>query len=217
MSTIKHPVGPQPSKVYWRRRLVVGFGLLAVIVVILLIVVPRPAAGGDDPRGTKKKSAASATSAAATKTPAPPTIPEEPTAVEGAACNPKNVQVDAISDAVEYGPTQIPQLSLSLTNTGKNSCVMNAGTSKQVLSITSGSDLYWTSTDCQTDPVDAEALLKPGIPVSSATAVAWDRTRSSKSDCAEAGNPVPSGGASYNLSVTVDGIESASPKRFLLY
>ena len=39
MSTFKHPVGPQPSKVYWRRRLLVGLGILAVIVVIVLIAL----------------------------------------------------------------------------------------------------------------------------------------------------------------------------------
>ncbi|MFL0711298.1 MAG: hypothetical protein ACJLS2_00255 [Microcella pacifica] len=44
MSTLRNPVGPQPPQVYWRRRLVVGLGILAVIIIIILIVV-RPGAG----------------------------------------------------------------------------------------------------------------------------------------------------------------------------
>ena len=30
MSTFKHPVGPQPSSVYWRRRLIVLIGLVVL-------------------------------------------------------------------------------------------------------------------------------------------------------------------------------------------
>ena len=46
MSTTKHPVGPQASAVYRRRRLVVGLGLLAVLLIIVLIFV-RPGSGSD--------------------------------------------------------------------------------------------------------------------------------------------------------------------------
>ena len=53
MSTIKHPVGPQSSKVYWRRRLVVGLGLLAVLVIILLIIV-RPGSRSEERRVGKE-------------------------------------------------------------------------------------------------------------------------------------------------------------------
>lgn len=216
MSTIKNPVGPQSSKVYWRRRLVVGLGVLAVLIVILLII-GRPGSStggqGDDKTAVSPDSSNDAATDAASNA-----IPDETTAVDGADCDPKKVQVEAITDSVDYDPGQLPQLSLSITNTGKNSCVFNAGTAKQVFTVTSGQEVYWNSTDCQTAPVDAEVTLEPGVPISSATPIGWDRTRSSKDTCdAATRDAAPAGGASYHLSVTVDGIESASPKQFLLY
>jgi hypothetical protein len=53
MSSLKHPVGPQPSRVYWRRRLVVGLAALAIVVVILLIVfAPRGKSDATSPVST---------------------------------------------------------------------------------------------------------------------------------------------------------------------
>ncbi|MGO4689521.1 hypothetical protein [Glaciibacter sp. 2TAF33] len=215
MSTIKHPVGPQSSKVYWRRRLVVGLGLLAVLVIIFLIVV-KPGSSSGQP--TNARPAATDAASDAPKDTAAATIPDKTTAVDGAPCDPKNVNVEAITDAVDYDPGQKPQFSLSLTNTGTKSCVINAGTSQQVFTVTSGSDAYWTSTDCQSEPVDAQVTLEPGTPISSSTPISWDRTRSAPDTCdAPSREAAPAGGASYHLAVTVAGIKSASPKQFLLY
>lgn len=212
MSTIKHPVGPQSSSVYWRRRLVVGLGLIAVLVIIFLIIV-RPGSSSGEPQD--KKSAAT-TSSAATAGDKTGSAPEAP--VEGATCDPSQVSVEAITDAVNYEPGLEPQLSLSITNTGTVACMLEVGTSQQVFTIKSGEDVYWTSTHCQSDPVDAQVSLEPGVPVSSAAPITWDRTRSAPDTCEEATrDAAPAGGASYYLSVSVAGIESEKPKQFLLY
>jgi hypothetical protein len=209
MSTLKHPVGRQPSKVYWRRRLVVGLGLVAVLVIIFLIVV-KPGASSGEPAKTLPTAL---TTDAASAAPA-----HAASATDGAVCDPQKVRVEAITDAVDYDPGQQPQLSVSITNTGKNACVLNVGTSQQVFTISSGTDVYWTSSDCQTGATDAEMTLKPGKTVSSATPIAWDRTRSAPGTCqSPTRESAPAGGASYHLSVAVAGIESASPKQFLLY
>jgi hypothetical protein len=216
MSTIKHPVGPQSANVYWRRRLVVGLGLLAVLVIIFLIIV-KPGASSGEPKSTRPPVATDAPSQAP-KAAAAATIPDQTTTADGAACDPKNVQVEAITDAVDYDPGQKPQFSLSITNSGKKPCVLNAGTSQQLFTVSSGSDVYWKSTDCQSDPVDAQVTLKPGKSVSSSTPLGWDRTRSAPDTCeAPSRQAAPAGGASYHLTVSVAGIESASPKQFLLY
>lgn len=214
MSTTNNPVGRQPKTVYRRRRLVVGLGLLAVLVIIVLIVL-RPGSSRSEPSDPTTPAA----SASATATDAPPKVTPEPVApVEGAACIAANVQVEAITDAVNYEPGQKPRLSLSVTNTGTTSCTINAGTSKQVFAITSGNDVYWTSTDCQKESADAEVTLKPGVPISSSEPVTWDRSRSAKDTCdVAARDAAPAGGASYHLLVSIDGIESATPKQFLLY
>lgn len=216
MSTIKHPVGPQSSSVYWRRRLVVGLGLLAVLVIIFLIIV-RPGSSSGEPQPTTTP-AARASNDKPAKPSATPAVAGQTASVDGAACVPGQVSVEAITDAVTYKPGQEPELSLSVTNTGEKPCVLDVGTSKQVFTISSGKDVYWTSTDCQTDPVDAQVSLKPGKPVSSTTPIVWDRTRSAADTCdVTTREAAPAGGASYYLTVTVAGIESAQPKQFLLY
>lgn len=215
MSTIKHPLGRQSSKVYRRRRLVVGLGLLAVLVIVILLIV-RPGAGnGESTADSPSAGSAGATEATAdaAETPVPAA-----SAAEGAPCEAGQVQVAAVTDAVRYEAGQQPQLSLSLTNTGTNSCLINAGTAAQVFTITSGTDTYWTSTDCQSESSDSSVTLKPGIVVSTSTPIDWDRTRSAPDTCdAATREGVPAGGAAYNLSVTVDGITSAAAKQILLF
>lgn len=182
----------------------VGLGGLAVLVIVLLIFF-RPEAG-DDP--------AVATSPAATADPA-----ATPDAGEAAstACDPASVLVEAITDQDAYDPGDDPELSLSVTNTGTTPCELNAGTSTQVFTITSGADVYWTSTDCQTGAADAEVTLEPGKAVKTKTPLVWDRTRSSPETCEITDREaVPGEGASYYLSVSVGGVVSASPVQFLL-
>jgi hypothetical protein len=216
MSTIKHPVGPQSANVYWRRRLAVGLGLLAVLIIIFLIVM-KPGASGGEPKSTTPPAATDAPPKAP-KAAAAATIPDQTTTADGAACDPKNVKVEALTDGVDYAAGQKPQLSLSLTNTGPKSCVLNAGTSQQVFTVSSGSDVFWKSTDCQSNAVDAQVTLKPGTPVSSSAPLSWDRTRSAPGTCqAPSRRTAPAGGASYHLTVSVAGVESPSPKQFLLY
>jgi hypothetical protein len=210
MSTFKNPVGPQPSKVYWRRRLLVGLGLLAVIVIVVLIVV-RPGSSSGTPAGTTNTPASRTTPAAETTT-----IPTEATSASGSPCKAADVKVEPITDAGNYAADQMPKLSVSITNTGANACKLNAGTSQQLFTITSGTEVYWKSTDCQSDKVDAEVLLQPGKTVSSQTPISWDRTRSDPATCQSPRDPVPAGGASYHLSTSVGGIESTDTKQFIL-
>ena len=213
MSTIKHPVGRQSSKVYRRRRFVVGLGLLAVLVILLLIIIVQPGASKGD--ATAPKSPAADESAAPADAVA--TIPEVATAVDGAACDPSMVQIAAITDATNYATDELPKLSLSLTNTGTTDCVIDAGNARQVFTVMSGTDVYWSSTDCQTNPVDAQVTLKPGVVMPLATPITWDRTRSAVDTCEVATRTaVPARGASYYLHVSVDGIEAADPALMIL-
>ena len=210
MSTFKHPVGPQPNKVYWRRRLVVGLAVVAIVVVIILIVI-RPGSSSGAP--STRPPTTSSTHAA---DPRSTTIPTDPTTATGAACKPANVDVEAITDKGSYGTSEMPMLSVSITNTGPNACKIDAGTKAQVFTITSGTEVYWKSTDCQTGAVDAEVLLQPGKTVKSQTPIGWDRTRSDPATCSAKRNPVPAGGASYHLATAVDGITSKTTKQFIL-
>ena len=206
MSTIRKPVGPQPSGVYWRRRLLLLLGLIAVIVVVVLIF-SRPGSGAT-PAGSPSPAASGTTDAE------PPAAPS-PDAVEGAPCDPAVVSVIAKTDTNSYTAEQPPQLSFAITNTGGTSCSFNVGTTQQSFVVTSGEEQYWSSKDCETGPIDSELLLKPNTPVTSA-AIPWDRTRSSTGTCDTERPVVPAGGATYALQVTVGTAAQSAPISFIL-
>ena len=200
MSTFRNPVGPQPSRVYWRRRLLVLLGVAAVIAVVLLIVF-RPGAGD---RANAPEATGGADAGETSESPEPtPTV--EP--VEGGDCDPATIKLEAITDTNVYAAGQIPQLSFRITNTGGVSCMFNLGSTQQTYVITSGEEQYWSSRDCQTDAVDAPMMLEPNLAQTSA-ALPWDRTRSSVDSCDQPGDPVPAAGATYNYKVTVGPVES---------
>lgn len=211
MSTNPTPTGRQSPQVYRRRRLVVLLGLVAVIVAVVLIFVRPGSSQGDEAQAPENTPSATPDAPEAT------TIPTEPAAVDGDPCAPEKVTVEAVTDKSSYEAGEQPKLSVTITNTGKNICVLNAGTKAQVFTITSGTEAYWTSTHCQVDPIDAEVSLAPGTPISSSAPIVWDRTRSTLETCEGPREAVPAGGASYHLAVSVDGFESAETKQFQLY
>lgn len=212
------PPPRRPSaRVYRRRRAVALLGLLIVVVGIILLIW-RPGSAADTPTSaptptdtplpTIYPSAATpgptATAQAAPATPAGPV-----------ACTAADIAVTAVTDASTYAAGATPQLSLSLSNTSSADCTINAGTSQQVFTITSGSDTIWRSTDCQTESSDLEILLTAGQTVNGSS-IPWDRTRSSPDTCAGGREAVTAGGAAYNLTVSVAGFDSASSTQFLL-
>ena len=204
MSTFRNPVGPQPAKIYWRRRLVVILGLLAVIVIVSLIVF-RPAPDKPETTAADTKPSSSAT----------PSSTDAP-AGDGAECAEGVVEVAPITDAGDYGADQQPLLSLSITNTGTTACTFNAGTDAQEYVITSGEEKIWSSKDCQTEPVANVQVLEPGVALTT-TPFPWDRTRSAADTCDSPDRPsVTAGGASYHLEVTIDGVTSTDTKQFIL-
>jgi hypothetical protein len=202
MSTFRNPVGPQSPTVYWRRRLIVGLGVVAVIVIVILIIV-RPGSGSPKAAGTTVPSAAAST-------------PVGTSTSTGAACSDANLTLVPVTDKVSYAAGELPQISMKLTNTGTTSCTVNMGSTKQDLIITSGSETIWNSTDCQTGAVDSPQVLKAGQSVST-PAIPWNRTRSSKSTCSSTTLPqVTAGGASYHLGVTLGDLKAKDTVQFLL-
>ena len=102
--------------------------------------------------------------------------------------------MEAVTDKDVYAAGELPQLSVALTNTGSEACTIDAGTAQQVFTITSGAEVYWKSTDCQTDKVDAVVLLQPAKTISSKVPITWDRTRSDPSTCQAKRQQVPGRG-----------------------
>lgn len=226
-------MGPHSKKVYWRRRALVLVVLAALVAIVVLIVV-RPGAGaeGEVPAaatGTPAPGAATGTGgaegapadgsgAAATTDGAAPGSVDATADASGTvpACAAGNIALAAVTDADTYAAGANPQLSFTIQNTGAEACTINAGTTQQLYTITSGDETYWVSTDCQTGATDTPAVLEPGVVVSS-TPFGWDRTRSSADTCAATDRPqVPAAGASYHLNVQVAGITAPDSKQFIL-
>ena len=189
MSTFRNPVGPQSSNVYWRRRLIVGLALLAVIVIVLLILFQPRNGTAPTPNTTKTNTQS-----------LPPSTPDE-------ACAAGAVEVTAATDKTSYAAGENPQITLTLTNVSSAACTINAGTTQQEYLITSGEELYWNSTDCQTAATDAPVILEPNDPKSTAPIV-WDRTRSAPTTCEADRAKVPAGGASYHLNINFGDLKS---------
>lgn len=201
MSTFLNPVGPQPASVYWRRRLVVGLGLLAVIVIILLIIF-QPGRGEEPVAGPSPSGE-------------PDASPSASPAVTVEECDPLDIRLEPITDKNSYAAGEFPQLSLRVTNEGLSACSINLGSTQQEYRITSGSDEIWSSRDCQVDPVDAVLELEAGESLTS-PAVEWDRTRSSATTCDAERSQVTAAGASYHLRVYLGDLESEGTAQFLL-
>ena len=191
---------------YWRRRLLVGLGLLAVVVIVLLIVFRPGADAASDDRKTAADTAPTTTSA--------PEVEEEQE--EGADCIPENIAITPVTDSTQYASGAQPMISMSIVNNGPVACVMDVGTDLQVYEIISGSESYWNSTDCQAEETPQKVALEPGVEQST-TPIPWDRTRSDPSTCTVDRPAVPAGGASYHLKVSLGDIKSEKTAQFLLY
>jgi hypothetical protein len=221
--------------VYRRRRLVVLLVVLAVAAAVVWLLIAQPwrtvAAERSAAPAPTVSTASPSPSLSASPSVAPPAeeaAPEASAAPSDAAqpsltptaepCRAGTLAVQAVTDQDTYASGQIPQLSITLTNNGATDCTLNVGTSTQKFTIKSGDDVWWRSTDCQTEPSDMIVLLAAGQTVSSATPVPWDRTRSSVDSCTSTDRQrAPGGGASYHLSVEIGGVAAPQSKQILLY
>ncbi|NYF09574.1 hypothetical protein HDC94_000730 [Leifsonia sp. AK011] len=209
MSTLRNPVGPQPASVYWRRRLVVGLGLLAVILIVVLIIV-RPDSGTPTPTPAPSGSSSAAPNPDSS-------APADAASGSGdVACDPTKLTLEPVTDATEYQADGTPQLWFTVKSTMTEPCTLSVGSDVQEYRITSGDELIWSSRDCQTDPVAATTVLQPGVP-KEGPHITWDRTRSSTDTCEGPRDPVTAGGASYHLEVSIGDVDSTATRQFLLY
>lgn len=216
---------PSPA-VYRRRRLVL---LLVVLLIVAAVVLAfwRPWEGAAS--GGRSEPASSSDAAAPPATPSTETsggtaAPQaSPSAAQPSAdaspdevepCSARSVQVSAVTDKDAYGAGELPQLSISLTNSGSEACLLNVGTAAQKLTVSSGPDVWWRSTDCQSESSDQVVQIDPGQTVSSVTPITWDRTRSSVDSCDGDRPAAPAG--YFNLAVEIGGLAAQQERQFVL-
>ena len=131
-------------------------------------------------------------------------------------CVAADLLIEAVTDQPSYAAGQNPLLSIKLTNQSTADCTLNVGTSAQSFTVSSGPDVWWRSTDCQTEPSDMTVLLAAGQEVTSSAPLTWDRTRSSVDTCQGDRAQAPGGGATYRLSVAIGGLSSSNTASFQL-
>lgn len=211
------------AAVYCRRRLVLLIGLILAIAVIgvsVWLLIARPwadAAAAPAPTSSATTSASpSPTTTQGTESPSPTPSGEATPAI--VACAAKDVEVTAVTDSDSYASGVTPRLSISLTNKGSTDCTIDVGSTTQVFTVSSGSDVWWRSTDCQENPSSMIATLAAGTTVTSKEPVTWDRTRSSVETCDQENRQrAPGGGSSYHVEVSIGGFKSLTTKQILLY
>ena len=221
-------VGPHPSSVYWRRRVLI-FGPLLLIVLVLASCLITRGSGGDEARlaGVPSTSAASPAGGASPSDPGESGVgsvgaspsqespdsataaPEQPaggSTSAAAACPDSSLTVSAVpSDgAVRIG--EFAAMRLIVKNTSNSACRRDLGSNEQELKILSGTKKVWSSDDCSSR-ADAAATkvdrkIVPGETLN--YFIKWGGTTSSK-NCVT-GAPVKPG--KYQLVARLGTLES---------
>lgn len=195
-------MAPTTQQIYARRRALALVSILVVGAIIWFF----SQSGSQTPEATPIVTVESTESAAP---------------AEVVDCQPGVVVIEAkIGDEAgtknSFGSGELPQLWYEITNTGAVDCFFNVGTRVTFFTITSGSETYWSSKDCErSDVEDMRRVLLANTTVV-ANKSPWERVRSSSEGCSGDLPSVPAGGASYFLKVEVNGVYSENDVQFLL-
>jgi hypothetical protein len=180
-----HPVGPQPSRVYWLRRL----ALLVLLLVLVLGLAKACAGGGDDPdRLTSPEPTTTTTSP-------PPTDTKPP------RCDEQTVTVTAAADEDTYPSGVLPHLTAEVRNVSDAPCRLATEEASRTWTVRSGDDVIWDTGDC--DYSGDRTLHRLGAGKAITYSVVWDRHRSIDG-CASPGDEAQPG--TYRFYVSVEGV-----------
>jgi hypothetical protein len=143
MGSLLHPVGAQPTWVYWARRGVLLVGLVLLVVVGFSLFRP------PDPATV---TAVPATPSATPNQPTPSTTPSATASVTPTPTGP--VMCDQTNSGLELaGYQKVKQdakqaFRLAVKNTGRQPCLLDLKPTNFSLTVTSGSDRIWSTDDC---------------------------------------------------------------------
>lgn len=197
---------PRPSAAVYRRRRLVVLGIpLLVVVLVVWLVAGRGSA--DEPSSAPKATTTTTTKSTPRSTPKPTPTPTSTTGVPD--CTDLTLKVSA--DDASYVAGQNPKLTTTITNEGKEACLVDAGTDEAALVITSGDDRVWSSQDCASEASGYRPLLL-AAGESVKDSVTWKRVRSEE-QCPK-DLPAPKSGT-YAATYTLSGV-NAAPEVFTL-
>ena len=203
MSALFVPVGPEPSFVYWIRRLTLLLALGTLIFGIWWVFTSRGSTEQSSPAPTSSPSAEPSAYSTAESSPAPTVDPpaasetgsgaaETGTAAAGAVpvdCQDSVIKVKARSDKSTYTVGETPELKLTITNIGDLACNRDVGPRANELEVTSGGYHVWSSDDCSASDASKIIVMKPGEKVSST--ITWNGRLSEKGCLSEGAEAKP--------------------------
>ena len=65
------------------------------------------------------------------------------------------------ADATSFAPGVSATFTVSITNTGEDACLVDAGEAQREIVITSGTDRIWSNRDCIEPGTETRTLLLP--------------------------------------------------------
>lgn len=187
MSSLLRPVGHLPASVYWVRRALV-LVVLAVLTVLLLRLF---GGGGGDPKNSAATPPQESPTSSSTPGPSPTAGPAStptpspgrgeddeqagPTKTRDGSCSGTDVRVSVLP-AVRQVASGAP-LNLKVTLSAvRGQCTAKIDPARLSLTITSGNDRIWSTSDCRQLIPQASLVLAEGK--ESSSTVAWDGRRS---------------------------------------
>lgn len=185
------PAPRPPARVFWIRRFVVlGLPLILVVALVVWWTGRSPdASATTDPTPTAEQAEPTPT----------------PTTEAGVAdCAPSQLALAVVPDGESFPAGVSPTFEISLTNSGPEPCLVDAGDAAREVAVTSGDDRVWSSRDCVPEDADARTLLLAGGQ-SDVTQLAWPRERSAPGCPGDL--PAP-GDGTYSVTVSVGGATS---------
>ncbi|MEU5876884.1 hypothetical protein [Spirillospora sp. NPDC047279] len=173
---------------YWRRRVIALGGVLGTVGLVAWACT---AGGGEQKQPLKNAAAVGSASPSASPSAAVPSLPAAtptvtvtakvtttPTAPkkDGDACEEGDVVVNMTMTRDTYAKGDMPQVQLTVVNTGGRACTFDVGSRSLDVRVTSGSDRVWSSAACDQGSGSSIQMLRRGIPY--VGTVTWDRKRS---------------------------------------
>jgi hypothetical protein len=158
MGSLLHPVGPEEPRVYWVRRSLVVILALALVVGVTWLIWPKGPAISAVPPPTSPSPTPSVTTTAATT----PTASPSPTPTGPVACDPGVMKLAVAGfQKVKVGDKKTA-FTLTVTNGGKDACILTISPKTYQLTVASGKDRIWSTADCEKWLPAKKTTLKAG-------------------------------------------------------
>lgn len=191
MDGLRHPVGTEPSEVYWKRRLAV---VIAIAVLVLMLWLVISSLASPSPAGTPSPEPTVSTSPSA-----------NPTSVQALnrPCTSADVSLAMAANPRAVPSGAMPSFDVTIEQVSDSPCKLDTTADGTQLLITSGSDRIYSSTDCSGDATikPQQFLLQPGA--QEGMTLSWDRSRSAPGCAKVTATP---GAGTYHAKLTIQGI-----------